>query len=136
MTVHRLLWIDCAAALAGGIGLALLADWLGAFTGLPVMLILRQSRINLVYSLFSFGLTRLSPCPRPWLATLVVANFSYALYCLALLFHYASRCNPWGWLYLVLEASLVAALASWEWRVFFPSAAEMDGLQQSFRPPG
>jgi hypothetical protein len=120
-----MLWIDCLAGLSGALSLGLLAGWLAQQTGLPSWLILRQARINLT----SFGLTRLSPCPRPWLAVLVLANYAYALFCLALLVHYASLSNPWGWLYLTLEAAVVAGLAGWERRVFFPA------LQQSFRPP-
>ena len=112
--IRSLLWFDCAAAgVAGGAMLAL-CGLLAPLFGIPRTVLVVTALVNLGYATFSYSLARLPEAPPGRMHALIVANFAWAVVCVALAVVFA---GPGSWLgagYLLAEATFVGGLAALE----------------------
>ena len=112
--LRSLLWFDCTAA--GVVGVATLAasELLAPLFGMPRTVLVVTAFANLAYSGFSYSLARMPEAPGGRVRALVVANFAWAVVCVALAAVFA---RPGSWLgvaYVLAEATFVGCLAAAE----------------------
>lgn len=117
MRLRSLLWFDCTAGLAVGLAMLALSGVLSPLFGLSRGVLVTTAVANLAYGSFSYSLVRRPEAAPRRVRVLVVANFAWALVCVALAAVYA---GPGSWLgaaYLLAEGVFVGVLASVEARV-------------------
>lgn len=114
--MKNLLWIDCIAGALAGAAVLILSGWLSGVHALPRELLLINGAANLLYASYSFSLARRRMRPRALIHLLVIANFAWALACLALAGAFAGSASVFGMAHLVGEAVFVGGLAALEWR--------------------
>lgn len=114
--IDRLLWADSIAGLSVGILVLALAGWLSELYGLPERLVVFVGCANVVFGSYSGSLAVRARRTRKWILFLVMANASWALFCIALSIQFADSARLLGVAALMLEALFVGILAGLEWR--------------------
>ena len=114
---RSLLWIDCSAGAAVGVGMLALHVPMAHWYELPVGLLLGMGAANLVYASFSLSLARDPDRSLGRVSQLAVANMAWGLVCLALTAMFRGEASWLGIGHLVLEALFVGGLGLVEWRV-------------------
>lgn len=114
--LKHLLWIDCGAAVAAGVGTLAISGSLARLEGLPRSVLVFVGVANLVYGAFSFSLAVRARRPMALITFLVVANAAWVPVCLGLVAAHAAVATPFAYVHLVGEAGFVGGLAVLEWR--------------------
>ena len=110
ISLDRLLWIDGLGALIVGILVLLLRHPLSAIFNLPVWLLTLESGITLCYAVYSITLARQRPRHGWMIRALIIGNWAYALFCIALLILFFQRCSAWGVIYFLAEVLYISGL--------------------------
>ena len=126
MQLRRLLWLDFLGGLTACVGLTLLKGWAAPLLGLPLEVLGRLASIAGVYASYSLYLTQLPRLRRPWVKALSITNASYGIYCLRLLIGHGAQASWLGCAYLMVDFSIVIALAVAEWRIVHSPATTFD----------
>ena len=112
----QLLWVDCLAGFAVGVGVLLLSSWLSDLYQLPFRLIIFMGIANLTYASYSFSLARRTVRPIKLILLLAAANVFWAVVCLFLLALHRDSVSLIGAAVLVFEAVFVGGLGLLEYR--------------------
>ncbi len=113
---HKLLWIDCSAALLAGMAVLSFVEEFSGFYQLPEPFLMMIGLINVAYATYSFSLAARPRRPRWMIRLLVLANLTWAVLCVRWFIIYLDSAGVFGLAHLLGEAILVSGLALFEWR--------------------
>ena len=116
MKIRKLLWIDGIAALVAGLAVLCLRGSLSELFQLPERILLVQAIITLVYTCYSTTLAQNKIYTKRLTRILVIANFTYVVFCLGLFMSTFGETNVLGKVYFILEALFISTLATLESR--------------------
>lgn len=116
LSLKKILWIDCLAALSAGLVLLIFKGNMSPFFNVPKSLLTTLMMVAFCYACYSFYLANHSSPPKILLKILVLGNSMYALVCLFLLASFYKTATVFGVIYFSIDVLIVGFLALWEWR--------------------
>lgn len=113
--IRKILWIDSLGALATGLAMLFLSDWLSALYGLSAGFVIGHAFVHLTYGTYSFSLAVRKRRPMQLLLILIFANAAWGSFCLIFVITITGSASDFAVGHFVLEGLYVGTLAVIEW---------------------
>jgi len=110
LTLPRILAVDAATCAAMGVALVFAADPAGSLTGIPAPLLYWAGMALVPIAGFMAVVARMAPIPIWAINLIILGNALWVLASIALPLSSAISPSPMGWLFLLGQAAVVAAL--------------------------